>query len=35
VLSARASGRGQIVDAAMVDGTSSMLAQVFAMRAAG
>jgi alpha-methylacyl-CoA racemase len=35
VLSARASGRGQVVDAAIVDGTSSMLAQVFAMRAAG
>jgi alpha-methylacyl-CoA racemase len=35
VLSARTSGRGQIVDAAIVDGSASLLAMLCALRAAG
>ena len=35
LLEARSSGKGQVVDAAMVDGATSLLAHVFAQRAAG
>ena len=35
LLEARQSGRGQVVDAAMVDGAASLMTYMFAMRAAG
>jgi len=35
ILEARNSGQGQIVDAAMVDGTASLMAQFFALKALG
>jgi alpha-methylacyl-CoA racemase len=35
ILEARASGRGQVVDAAMVDGAASLMAQFFALKALG
>ncbi|MBK8248868.1 MAG: CoA transferase [Gemmatimonadetes bacterium] len=35
ILQARATGRGQVVDAAMVDGASLLMAQVYGLRASG
>jgi alpha-methylacyl-CoA racemase len=35
VLEARGSGRGQVVDAAMVDGSASLMTLIYGMRAAG
>ncbi|MBL8958373.1 MAG: CoA transferase [Gemmatimonadetes bacterium] len=35
ILQARATGRGQVIDAAMVDGTSLLMAQVYGLRASG
>ncbi|HEY6716285.1 MAG TPA: CaiB/BaiF CoA-transferase family protein [Reyranella sp.] len=35
ILEARASGRGQVVDAAMVDGASSLMTMMYGMHAAG
>ncbi|HSW18977.1 MAG TPA: CaiB/BaiF CoA-transferase family protein, partial [Ramlibacter sp.] len=35
ILEARASGRGQVVDAAMVDGSASLMTLIYGMRAAG
>ncbi|MFH8616329.1 CaiB/BaiF CoA transferase family protein [Streptomyces sp. NPDC017979] len=35
LVSARATGRGQVVDAAMTDGTASLLSMVYGFRAAG
>ncbi len=35
ILEARASGRGQVIDAAMVDGAASLMAQFFALTALG
>ena len=35
ILEARDSGQGQVVDAAMVDGTASLMAQFFALKALG
>jgi alpha-methylacyl-CoA racemase len=35
ILEARESGQGQVVDAAMVDGSASLMAQFFALRALG
>jgi alpha-methylacyl-CoA racemase len=35
VLEARSSGRGQVVDAAMIDGSASLMTLIYGMRAAG